>query len=235
MHRSEVTCAGNSSLKLILLTFCAWLLPPHSLSFTFSLSPPALPPSSPPFLPPHLPSSPLSPFATPSFQCILVCFIVCGSSFFLLCLLSLFVVHYACDCSCISPLISGVTHSSVVRSGPGELNHQRHPPPYCAYTCTCTCTCTVQGLHTSLSPSLHTSVPPYLPPSLPPFLPPSLPQSPENIPALLGKACIAYNKKDYKGALVFYKKALRTDPNCPGTCTCTTLYVYVHCTYMYKP
>ena len=34
--------------------------------------------------------------------CILVCFIVCDSSFFLLCaLLSLIVVHYARDCSCI--------------------------------------------------------------------------------------------------------------------------------------
>jgi hypothetical protein len=31
----------------------------------------------------------------------------------------------------------------------------------------------------------------------PSLSPPS--QSPENIPALLGKACIAYNKKDYKG------------------------------------
>ena len=31
-----------------------------------------------------------------------------------------------------------------------------------------------------------------------------------------GKACIAFNKKDYKGALAFYKKALRTNPNCPG-------------------
>lgn len=37
-----------------------------------------------------------------------------------------------------------------------------------------------------------------------------------NIPALLGKACIAFNKKDYKGALAFYKKALRTNPNCPA-------------------
>jgi RNA polymerase-associated protein CTR9 len=43
-----------------------------------------------------------------------------------------------------------------------------------------------------------------------------LQQSPEKIPALIGKACIAFNKKDYKGALVFYKKALRTNPNCPG-------------------
>ena len=42
-------------------------------------------------------------------------------------------------------------------------------------------------------------------------------QSPENIPALLGKACVAFNKKDYKGALAFYKKALRTNPNCPGS------------------
>lgn len=42
-------------------------------------------------------------------------------------------------------------------------------------------------------------------------------QAPNNIPALLGKACIAFNKKDYRGALTFYKKALRTNPNCPAT------------------
>lgn len=41
-------------------------------------------------------------------------------------------------------------------------------------------------------------------------------QSPNNIPSLLGKACIAYNKKDFRAALAFYKKALRTNPNCPG-------------------
>lgn len=41
-------------------------------------------------------------------------------------------------------------------------------------------------------------------------------QSPSNIPSLLGKACIAFNKKDYRGALAFYKKALRTKPNCPA-------------------
>lgn len=41
-------------------------------------------------------------------------------------------------------------------------------------------------------------------------------QSPNNIPSLLGKACIAFNKKDYRGALTFYKKALRTNPNCPA-------------------
>ena len=33
-----------------------------------------------------------------------------------------------------------------------------------------------------------------------------------------GKACIAFNKKDYKAALAFYKKALRTNPGCPGEC-----------------
>ena len=38
-----------------------------------------------------------------------------------------------------------------------------------------------------------------------------------------GKACIAFNKKDYKGALAFYKKALRTNPNCPGA-----LYMHAH-------
>ncbi len=37
-----------------------------------------------------------------------------------------------------------------------------------------------------------------------------------NIPSLLGKACIAFNKKDYRGSLAFYKKALRTNPNCPA-------------------
>ncbi|MPC11630.1 RNA polymerase-associated protein CTR9 [Portunus trituberculatus] len=41
-------------------------------------------------------------------------------------------------------------------------------------------------------------------------------QSANNIPSLLGKACIAFNKKDYRGALAFYKKALRTNPNCPA-------------------
>ncbi|XP_066276427.1 RNA polymerase-associated protein CTR9 homolog isoform X1 [Branchiostoma lanceolatum] len=41
-------------------------------------------------------------------------------------------------------------------------------------------------------------------------------QSPNNIPALLGKACISFNKKDYRGALAYYKKALRTNPNCPA-------------------
>ena len=41
-------------------------------------------------------------------------------------------------------------------------------------------------------------------------------QLPENIPALLGKACISFNKKDYKGAQAFYKKALRINPSCPG-------------------
>jgi len=43
-----------------------------------------------------------------------------------------------------------------------------------------------------------------------------------------GKACIAFNKKDYKGALAFYKKALRTNPNCPGTVACKLVLVS-HC------
>jgi len=44
-----------------------------------------------------------------------------------------------------------------------------------------------------------------------------LSQSQNNIPSLLGKACIAFNKKDFKGALAFYKKALRTNPACPAS------------------
>ena len=41
-------------------------------------------------------------------------------------------------------------------------------------------------------------------------------QAPNNIPSLLGKACIAFNKKDYKFALSLYKKALTTKPDCPA-------------------
>ena len=44
-----------------------------------------------------------------------------------------------------------------------------------------------------------------------------LSQSQNNIPSLLGKACIAFSKKDYKNALAFYKKALRTNPGCPAS------------------
>jgi len=43
-----------------------------------------------------------------------------------------------------------------------------------------------------------------------------LQQNPTSIPSLLGKACIAFNKKDYKNALAYYKKALRTKPDCPA-------------------
>jgi len=43
-----------------------------------------------------------------------------------------------------------------------------------------------------------------------------LSQNPSSIPSLLGKACIAFNKKDYKNALAYYKKALRTNPRCPA-------------------
>jgi len=41
-------------------------------------------------------------------------------------------------------------------------------------------------------------------------------QSQDNIPSLLGKACISFNKKDYRGALAYYKKALRTNSTCPA-------------------
>eukprot|EP00102_Acyrthosiphon_pisum_P021387 XP_016658597.1 PREDICTED: RNA polymerase-associated protein CTR9 homolog [Acyrthosiphon pisum] len=41
-------------------------------------------------------------------------------------------------------------------------------------------------------------------------------QSSNNIPAQLGKACIAFNRKDYRGALAYYKKALRSNPQCPA-------------------
>lgn len=44
-----------------------------------------------------------------------------------------------------------------------------------------------------------------------------LAQSGNNIPALLGKACISFNKRDYKGSLAYYKKALRTNPNSPAS------------------
>jgi len=37
-----------------------------------------------------------------------------------------------------------------------------------------------------------------------------------NIPALIGKACIAFRKKEYKMALSYFKKCLRYNPNCPA-------------------
>lgn len=40
-------------------------------------------------------------------------------------------------------------------------------------------------------------------------------QSSNNIPAQLGKACIAFHRKDYMGALAYYKKVLRSCSNCP--------------------
>lgn len=40
--------------------------------------------------------------------------------------------------------------------------------------------------------------------------------TPSSIPAILGKACIAFNKKEYRAALAFYKKALRMNANCPA-------------------
>ena len=41
--------------------------------------------------------------------------------------------------------------------------------------------------------------------------------NPLNVAALVGKACISFNKKDYKGALNHYKKALKTNPNAPAS------------------
>lgn len=38
----------------------------------------------------------------------------------------------------------------------------------------------------------------------------------EQVLFIVGKACISFNKRDYKGSLAYYKKALRTNPNCPG-------------------
>ncbi|KAL4224746.1 protein required for normal CLN1 and CLN2 G1 cyclin expression [Mactra antiquata] len=42
-------------------------------------------------------------------------------------------------------------------------------------------------------------------------------QAKNNIPSLLGKACIAFNQKDYRGALAYYKRALRNNPSCPAS------------------
>ncbi|VEL21038.1 unnamed protein product [Protopolystoma xenopodis] len=42
-------------------------------------------------------------------------------------------------------------------------------------------------------------------------------QGPPTVPAYLGKACIAFNRKDYSNALGFYRKALRLQPNCPSS------------------
>ncbi|KAF8567774.1 hypothetical protein P879_07001 [Paragonimus westermani] len=42
-------------------------------------------------------------------------------------------------------------------------------------------------------------------------------QGTPSVPAYLGKACIAFNKKEYRNALGFYRKALRLQPNCPAS------------------
>ncbi|GAA52741.1 RNA polymerase-associated protein CTR9 homolog [Clonorchis sinensis] len=42
-------------------------------------------------------------------------------------------------------------------------------------------------------------------------------QGAPSVPAYLGKACIAFNKKEYRNALGFYRKALRLQPNCPAS------------------
>ncbi|KAL5109065.1 hypothetical protein TcWFU_006317 [Taenia crassiceps] len=39
-------------------------------------------------------------------------------------------------------------------------------------------------------------------------------QGSPNVQAYLGKACIAFNKQEYRNALAFYRKALRLQPNC---------------------
>lgn len=41
-------------------------------------------------------------------------------------------------------------------------------------------------------------------------------QGSPSVPAYLGKACIAFNKAEYRNALGFYRKALRLQPNCPS-------------------
>lgn len=38
----------------------------------------------------------------------------------------------------------------------------------------------------------------------------------KSIPAMMGKACIAFTRKEYKNALFFYKKCLRLNHNCPA-------------------
>nr|CDS23269.1 RNA polymerase associated protein CTR9 [Echinococcus granulosus] len=42
-------------------------------------------------------------------------------------------------------------------------------------------------------------------------------QGSPNVQAYLGKACIAFNKQEYRNALAFYRKALRLQPNCSAS------------------
>lgn len=44
-----------------------------------------------------------------------------------------------------------------------------------------------------------------------------LSQWPEEIRAMLGKACVLFHKKDYRSSLTYYKKVLRTNPKCPAS------------------
>eukprot|EP00126_Sphaerothecum_destruens_P009373 Sdes_comp20491_c0_seq1m14918 len=43
-----------------------------------------------------------------------------------------------------------------------------------------------------------------------------LEQNRDNIPAILGKACINFHKQNYSSSLNLYKKALRLKPDCPA-------------------
>lgn len=43
-----------------------------------------------------------------------------------------------------------------------------------------------------------------------------LTSQPSNIPAQLGQACIAFNKKNYAAALRYYKQVLKASPKCPA-------------------
>jgi RNA polymerase-associated protein CTR9 len=42
-------------------------------------------------------------------------------------------------------------------------------------------------------------------------------KNPQNMPAYVGKACIAFNRKDYKKSLDLYKKALKQNSNAPAS------------------
>uniref|UniRef100_A0A0N4Z759 RNA polymerase-associated protein CTR9 n=1 Tax=Parastrongyloides trichosuri TaxID=131310 RepID=A0A0N4Z759_PARTI len=55
-----------------------------------------------------------------------------------------------------------------------------------------------------------------------------------NIPAILGYACVLYNKKDYKKSLEMYKKVLKMCPNCPAYVRLGIGYCLLKCGYTEK-
>ena len=111
--------------------------------------------------------------------------------------------HGSLQCLCVYLPCTLRTQTWVPSSASVCIPHVHSGPRHGSLQCLCVyLPCTLRT---------QTRVPP-----VPLCVSPMYAQDPDNIPAMLGKACLAFRKKDYKGALAFYKRAMRTNPDCPG-------------------